>query len=184
MEAWERQGIDDLDIVFYDGGYGQIKDGLEQMMQMGLILSGTGAVTSLLILLLFSKLFIGKQKRRTAIERSLGLSQRKCRHSLLAGMMMTVALGSTVGCTAGMIFTKAAAEKTGQETEYDTTYSSGKLRIDGTTSGQEMTEYSSGNRSVGIAAGFCMILAAYVITSAEINKNLKCEPLELLSVRD
>lgn len=184
MEAWEKQEIDELDLTFYDGGYSQVKDGLEQMMQMGVILFVAGGVTSLLIFILFSRLFIGKQKRRTAIERSLGLSRRKCRHSLLISMMLTAALGCTAGCAMGMVFTRVAAEKTGQEAEFDTTYSSGNLRIDGTVTEQEVIDYDSLSSLVGLAAGFGMILAAYVIASAEIKKNLICEPLELLSVRD
>lgn len=184
MEAWEKQGIDDLDITFYDGGYSQIKEGLEQMMQMGVILFAAGAVTALLILILFSRLFIGKQKRRTAIERSLGLSRRKCRHSLLAGMMLIVLLGCTAGCVTGTLFTKAAAEKTGWEMEFDTTYSSGNLRVEGTVSEQEMIDYGVLNGSVGIAAGVCLILAAYIIAFMETQRNLASEPLELLSVRD
>ena len=37
MDKWDRQGIEDLKITFYDKGYSQLKEGIENRMLMSWI---------------------------------------------------------------------------------------------------------------------------------------------------
>ena len=54
-------------------------------MSQLLLVGGVLAALAILALLLY--FFVVKEKKRTAIERSLGMSKRQCRVSLLAGQI-------------------------------------------------------------------------------------------------
>lgn len=179
LEAWEAQGIDSLDIAFYDGGYTRMREGLEQMKGMGVTLFGAGVTAAFLILLFFSKLLIGKQKLRTAMERSLGLNPRQCRRSLLAGMMLVAALGIWGGCGLGCAMTGRAWESVGWDQVFDTAYSSSNLRAGGGNIRETEGDGGQWIGSIGILTGGFMFLAVYGAASLEIRKNIRCEPLRL-----
>ncbi|MCL6458964.1 MAG: hypothetical protein K6T85_13235, partial [Gorillibacterium sp.] len=123
MEAWNTRGIQDLEIKFYDKGYSKLKKGLESSKKISLVLLASGIITTLLILVFFCHLFISKQKKRTAIERSLGTSKARCTISLLAGILLIVIMGSTLGSMAGFWLTEKTAGQINKET-FDTIYSS------------------------------------------------------------
>lgn len=76
LEKWNRQGIDRVEITFYDGGYTQMEAGIDNMRQISRILILMGLVLVLMVLLYFTWLFIIRQGERTAIERCLGLSRK------------------------------------------------------------------------------------------------------------
>ncbi|MEN6419689.1 MAG: hypothetical protein ABFC73_12295, partial [Clostridiaceae bacterium] len=96
LEQWSVvSGAEDgkesnIQITIYDKGYMQIKEGLLQIKQVAVALLISGLLVTLLILLFFCNLFIGKQKRRTAIERSLGMDKRACTISLVSGVLAIV----------------------------------------------------------------------------------------------
>ena len=56
------------------------------------------AALAILALLYF---FVVKEKKRTAVERSLGMSKRQCRVSLLAGLMILTIIAAGVGSVCG-----------------------------------------------------------------------------------
>lgn len=175
LEAWEKQGIDSLDITFYDGGYSQMRDGLEQMRRMGILLFLTGILTALLILLFFSRLLVGKQKMRMAVERAMGVSPAKCKRSMMAGILAIALCGSFAGSGMGTGVAFESVKHLGGE-EFDTSYSSSRLRAL-----QKETSVNTGWEIwvIGALSGSAMVLASYGVTSLEIRKNLRHEPLEL-----
>lgn len=181
MEAWNRQNVDGLTITFYDKGYSQLKDGLDRIRALGMALLTAGAVTVLLILFFFSHLFISRQNRRTAIERSLGMEKRQCRYSMLCGMLLIAFLGSVSGSLFGYGITEKAAEQIGEEKYYDTAYSSSFLHVDmGEDAGADYEVPGAWTVFLNIGG---IVLAAYVIADKEVKKNLQCEPLRLLGER-
>ena len=101
MEEWEKQGITDLDITFYDRGYRELKSGIDQMKSMSILLCSIGLSISIFLLLLFNHLFIAKQKKRIAIERCMGVSKGSCRMSLMTGMLLILLAGSFFGMYSG-----------------------------------------------------------------------------------
>ena len=70
---------ENLEITFDDNGYSQIIGGLLNMRYVAIILFAAGLLSALAILVLLLYFFIVKQKKRTAIERSLGMSKNQCR---------------------------------------------------------------------------------------------------------
>lgn len=182
MAAWEKQGIDGLDITFYDKGYTQMKDGLDQMKELAVILFFAGSVTALLILLFFCHLFISRQKKRTAIERSLGMSRKMCKASLLRGIMVIVVAGSIAGSILGYALVRKTVEQIGGEDYYDVRYSVSALSTEGSED-EVHIDYFGSSQWIAVFTGLGITLLAYFLSTVEVKKNLRYEPLKLLGKR-
>ena len=184
MAAWEKQGIDTLEINFYDRGYTKIKAGLDDMMNTAGVLLTAGGVITLLILILFCHLFITKQRKRTAIERSLGMSKKGCIASLLTGILVIVIPACVIGSALSFWLTGYAAERmtaAHNAQAYDTMYSDW---VNGEN--PEAEEFAGGMEgSLNNAwVGLWVIPAALGIAFVNIRGNLKSEPLRLLGEKE
>lgn len=180
MSKWEKYGTNELEITFYDMGYSQIKSGLENMKHMSLVLLVIGLLTIIFILLFYSHLFINTQKVRTAIERCLGLSKKKVKQSLLFGIILLLFLGSTIGCTLGGMFSSHITTKNLNYIYYDSSYSN--------IADVEIKEAVLEEKENTIVVVITILESITVITLLgmlisihRINKNLKIEPMKLLS---
>ncbi|MBN1776121.1 MAG: ABC transporter permease [Clostridiales bacterium] len=190
LERWGKYGVDagisdKLEITIYDKGYTRIKEGLAQIKQVAFALFISGLLVTVLILLFFSNLFIGKQKKRTAIERSLGMDKRSCTVSLLSGVMAIVALGSTLGSAAGYALSGLAMgllSELSQWVTFSTEYSNWANSVG---NAEEMLP-ATGTEGLLIAflCGSSVTLLALGISLVQIRSNLRSEPLKLLSTRD
>ena len=183
MAAWKKQGISTLEINFYDKGYTKIKAGLDDMMNTARVLLVAGTVITLLILILFCHLFIAKQRKRTAIERSLGMSKGRCIASLLTGILVIVIPACVIGSAISYYLTGYAAEQvTAAHTEqaYDTTFSDW-VNADTETEAYTVSMESNLNNTL---VGLWVIPAALVVALVNIRGNLKSEPLRLLGEKE
>lgn len=182
MELWAEQGIDNLEIKFYDKGYSKLEAGIENRRIMGYILLFGGIIVTILILLFFCHLFIAKQKERTAVERCMGVTKGKCARSLLSGLMLIVLLGVMAGSIMGYQVSKKITAGSGAETYYDETYSEGYVEK---TSEKDLLKETTKNQSDletgAVVAGVFVIVASGVISGSYMKKSLKKEPLYLLS---
>ena len=181
--AWEKQGIPALDINFFDKGYTKIKAGLDDMMNTASVLLIAGTAITLLILILFCHLFITKQRKRTAIERSLGMSKGRCIASLLTGILVIVIPACVIGSALSFWLTGYTAEQVTAahiEQAYDTTFSDW---VSADTDAEAYTvsmDHSLNNAWVGL----WVIPAALGIALVNIRGNLKSEPLRLLGEKE
>jgi len=184
MEEWNKQGITNLDIQFYDRGYTELKAGTDAIKNVSTVLLLSGVATNLLILIFFTYLFITKQKKRTAIERSLGMRKSKCGLSLLAGMMLLVLLGCIIGGVVSYLIGNTVQEQIimlSQEQSFNTYYSNWVNNTD------EKAEMEIGISAPDLNAfayvGLIVILAAAIVAFLGIWGNLHSEPLIMLSTR-
>ena len=185
LAAWAKQGITELEINFYDKGYSKIKAGLDAMAATAAILLIAGAVTTLLVLILFCHLFITKQRKRTAIERSLGMTKKQCTASLLTGILVIVIpaciIGSVVsGALSGYAFEQINASQS--QDAFDTLFSDWVNSADA-----EMITDVTLDTQVGMEyayAGALFIPVALLIALLNIRSNLKSEPLKLLGEKE
>ena len=185
LAAWAKQGIPELEINFYDKGYSKIKAGLDAMAATAAILLSAGAVTTLLVLILFCHLFITKQRKRTAIERSLGMTKKQCTASLLTGILVIVIpaciIGSVVsGTLSGYAFEQINA--TQSQDAFDTMFSDWVNSADA-----EMITDVALDTQAGMEyayAGALFIPLALLIALLNIRSNLKSEPLKLLGEKE
>jgi ABC-type antimicrobial peptide transport system permease subunit len=182
MEEFQKLGINNLEINFYDGGYEKLAAGMKNLKMIAMILIVVSIVTTMAILLFFIFLFIGKQKKRTAIERSLGMNKKECTRSLLYGILGIVSIGSLVGSITGFMISDrfmTNAMDLGEEL-YSTSFSNW---VNSTDKIIELASTQGGMSSLFISIVICtlVVLLAAIISLLFIMNNLKIEPLELLS---
>jgi hypothetical protein len=190
MERWHAvsaagngdRAKSNIEITIYDKGYTQIKAGLLQIQQVAAALLISGLLVTILILLFFCNLFIGKQKRRTAIERSLGMDKRSCTISLLTGVLAIVLLGTCIGCVAGYTLSGAVTSllsALSKSVSFSTEFSNWAQA----TADVEQMKLVTGMVSplVPLLCGAGVVLAALFISFVQIRGNLRSEPLKLLS---
>lgn len=181
MEKFQALGINNLEINFYDGGYEKLSSGIRNLKMIALILVAVSGATTLAVLFFFIFLLITKQKKRTAIERSLGLSKNDCILSMLYGIMVIISLGAIIGSFVGFNLTGfIMSNSAGAEGElYSTIFSNW-------VNNSEKAAYLSvsgevTNPLVSIVLCLIVILVSLLIAFLFIKNNLKVEPLGLLS---
>lgn len=180
LKEWEKQGVDNLEFQFYDKGYTKLEAGLKQTERMAYILVAAGVIMAILVMVFFNHLMITRQKRRTAIERSLGASKRECAGSILSGILLIAALGCVLGSMAGWLLTGRFANAMTDEHIFDTTFSAGMVYDD---SEEEVETLTDGNLTVTAFAGASLFVFALILSAVSTAGNLKEEPLRLLSAR-
>ena len=181
-EKWNQQGIDGLEITFYDKGYTRLKMGIDRIHAISIILLIISTLVMVLILSLFTFLFIAKNKKRTAIERSLGYKKRQCATSLLFGMLLILVLGSAIGICGGVWVCGVVIDQNmdaNQSGSFDLTYSSW------TNDPDKLAEMQPGlnltNVGVFLALSLGILATGTFIASIGVWLNLRAEPLLLLS---
>ena len=176
MEKWNEKGIKNVDIHFYDRGYSKLEAGLKQMELMAILLLGAGVLMTILVLIFFSNMMISGQKRRTAIERSLGSSKRECMCSLLTGILLVAAVGCIIGCLSGFFLTGAVADKMGSPQIFNRLFSNGAINS------EVQTEQAMSGESMVTTVSFLFLFSfTTLISGTTAWRNLKEEPLALLS---
>lgn len=184
-ELWEKQGIEGLEITFYDKGYSVLEDGIRRMKKMALILLVTGAVSVICVLLFFCHMFITKQSVATAVERSLGMTKRQCAGSLLAGILLLALCGCIPGSIGGCYCAKAAAGQLTQVERFDRNFSTGSTSMTQGQDEEEKTDYIlEGSWRVSAVTGTVVVALAVGIASVMICASLRREPLALLGGRE
>ena len=189
-EMWEKSGLagpnnDRFKITIYDKGYTQIKEGLAQIKQVAFALFVVGLLVTVLILLFFCNLFIGKQKKRTAIERSLGMGKRACTVSLLSGVLMIVAIGSVLGSAVGYALSCLSTGILSTMSEwvsYSTEFSNWANSV-ATVENMRLATDPAGP-ILAVLCGVAVVVMALGISLVQIRSNLRAEPLKMLSTRD
>ncbi len=180
-ELWEKQGIDGLEITFYDKGYTILEDGIRRMRKMALILLVAGAVSTFCVLLFFCHMFITKQSKRTAIERSLGMSKGQCTWALMSGILLIVLCGCILGSAGGYAGAVRTAGSITQVERFDRNYSSGMMYGNGE---EEIGYILEGDWHVSAMSGVAVLTAAAGIAVIMTGRSLKREPLALLGGRE
>lgn len=120
---YSKHGSDEVEFSFHDKGYSSLKSGIENMKSISLLLLLIGFSMIVLLLLLFTHIFITKQKERIAIERSMGMSRGECRRSMLSGIVIVLLLGSILGALAGGGLSNMVSAKNVEREYYDNSYS-------------------------------------------------------------
>lgn len=185
LEAYTAEGLDEiLKVEIYDGGFSEIKENLDSIKTVAIVLLIVGAVTTLAVILFFCYLFISKQKKRTAIERSLGVKKRSCAVGLLIGILLIAILGSAVGSVIAYYSAEPMNELVEEFTtvaKYSLRYSNWKNAFDKRV---EFEATIMADPVVSISICLAVIIMTMIIASIYVWQNLKAEPLELLSKRE
>ncbi len=191
---WEAQGIDHLEITFYDGGYTKLDGGLKNMRTMSVILLTTGMVSAVCIVVFFCHLFITKQKKQTVVERCLGMTKGSCARSLLTGVLVIALAGSMTGSFAGQFFAGRVAAQMASAETFDTRFSNGEVQFNMEKSGEDMADESADGNEIAKSAyltktdwrisalgGGLIFLFTMGTAFGGVYRNLREEPLALLA---
>jgi ABC-type antimicrobial peptide transport system permease subunit len=180
LEKFNALGIDNLEISFYDGGYEKLAAGMKNVRQVAIILLAVSTVTTLALLVFFIYMFVSKQKKRTAIERSLGMSRKECTKSMLYGILGVITAGSVSGGGIGFLITRFVMPSSkGEESEiYMTEFSNWINNADKVALSNTGT---AANMVITLLACLLVILVSYGLALLYIRSNLRTEPLALLS---
>lgn len=181
LEKFQSLGIKNLEISFYDGGYEKLASGMRNIKMVALILMVISGATTMAILFFFIFLFITKQKKRTAIERSLGMSKKECILSMLYGILFIISIGAVTGSFAGFMITNfimSNLKDTGVG-QYSTAFSNWVNNSDNAS--QISAVRVSANSLMSIVLCIMVIFVSLLIAFLFIKRNIKVEPLGLLS---
>ena len=148
---------------------------------MSIFLLAAGLLATVLILVFFCNMLIAKQKKRTAIERSLGMSKWSSTRSMLYGILLIALIGSIIGSLAGFFLTDKAADVISGSNYYDSTYTNGSIKIDTVDESEDGLEYAKPDMALSMVTGGLIVGLAAILSFAVVTNNLKYEPLELLS---
>ena len=168
-----------MEITFDDNGYSQIIGGLLNMRYVAIILFAAGLLSALAILVLLLYFFIVKQKKRTAIERSLGMSKNQCRMSLVSGVVVLSAVAVILGTVAStVLFDKVQTlDLTGQnEHTFSTEYS-----LWARDENAVETEDAADTGVLEVVIPAAMILLTAGLSVILVNRSLKYELIEMLN---
>lgn len=187
MKQLEALGLADaVTVTFYDRGYENIKAGIMNIRSMAAILLIVGVVTTLAVLFFFAFIFISKQKKRTAIERSLGISKKRCALSLFAGVLLIIIVGAGAGVCLGFFsgsFVEEQVTERSQVDTFDTRFSNwvnnaDMAEADGPPEGKPV------DIKIPVLLFISVLFVAVLIVALFIWSSLKQEPLRLLSRRE
>lgn len=180
LSAWEKVGTKELELTFYDKGYSQLSAGMKNMKNMSRIFFIAGLILVLLVLIFFNNLFISSQRKRTAIERSMGFSKKQCIGSMLSGIFILIVIGSVIGCTVGTILTNKISTEAEYKSYYDITYGNTAVYSEADDIGDVENDFKS---MIKVSFGMIGLISLFGISISFIliSNNLKKEPLELLA---
>lgn len=193
-------GALDLDIRFDDSGYGQVRQSLDKARLSAVLLFAAGLGASVAIVALLLYFFVIKEKKRTAIERSLGVSRHQCRVSIISGLMVLAVTGTALGSAGGAVLLHwedmhpREAETVTAHTVYgdqevaafagfDIRYSQwAKAQV--SAGDLELSESSRAvQQSLLIIAPLLVLALIWALGVLLVNRNLRIEPILLLSTR-
>lgn len=179
MEKFSALGIPNLEIAFYDGGYEQLKAGMQNLKLVAVILAAVSTAVTLAILVFFAHLFIAKQKKRTAIERSLGVTKRSAMESLLLSIVLVALPGVAIGGTVGYVVANnvlSGLEFVGTEL-YSTAFSNWVNNADST----QVAGVIGANPWVSVALCAAVLAVDLGLSLWMARGNVRAEPLKILS---
>lgn len=179
-----------LNITYDDRGYSEIRKSLDNSRAMALLLLLAGIMAALSIVALLLYFFVVKEKKRTAIERSLGMTKSQCRVSLLAGLIILTVFSACAGSVCGTLaldkvrepqVTASTAEERDSLYSYDTRYSTW-------AAGRELAEKTEIDVEVPVYVSYtiplCISLLVLVLALMLMTAGFRTDPIYLLSTRE
>lgn len=173
-----------LEIEFDDGGYETFASKMRNTRIVAGVLFFAGLALLLATIAFLMYFMILKQRRRTAVERALGMTRRQCTMSLLGGILILTAVCGTAGAAVGMNLNRVVEEavETGED-GFSTAYTKGLLEE---STAEEISLESTGRdmwTKVGMVVA-CETGLVWILALFFINRNLCAAPIYVLSTKE
>lgn len=184
-----------LSITYDDRGYTEVMKSLKNSRDMAFLLLMGGVLAALAIIALLLYFFVVKEKKRTAIERSLGMSKAQCRLSLLGGLLVLTAVSVAAGAVCGAFaLSKAqeqpapsavAQEPTPEELDEQYKFSTQfSLWATGRELAEDAVIEASAPPAVYAAVPIALCLIVELLAWLVLERSFKTDPIYLLSTRE
>lgn len=178
---------DMLEITYSDNGYEQVMPPLERTRTAALLLCAVGAAAAVAVIVLLLYFFITRERRRTAIERGLGMTKGQCRVSLIAGVLILALVGTVLGSVAGVAMMNAVDLDNGvnQESSYSvfhTKFSDWTNKWNQVIEVQDVRPVPLAEVAMGIPLALVLLIA--VLSMVMVGFNLRVEPIMILGGKD
>lgn len=177
LEISAKYGADNLIFTFYDRGYAALIEGIRNLKNMSAALLIMGLISTVILTLQISHIYIAKQKKRLSIERLLGMSGKKCGRICLTGILILLLLGAVPGVAAGMAVSgRVNVEDMGEE-DFNRKYSNLGMAAEPEI---DLSGQNQGDPAVSCVMGALVIALGMGISGVRLQKMLRGEPLYLL----
>lgn len=183
MEAFSKLPESSLlEIQFYDNGYEAFAAGFQNASLFGMVLFWVGLAASVAVICLILYFYIIKQRKRTAVERALGMKKRQCIASLMIGILILTALGTAAGCIVGATIGNVVQDRVLSEGSYFSEQYTRGL-VNQSTNEIAMNTDIESLRSVSLYAFVVMgmVLFVFLLSWILIHANLRISPIYLLN---
>lgn len=176
-----------LEITYSDNGYEQVMPPLERARTAALLLCAVGAAAAVAVIVLLLYFFITRERRRTAIERGLGMTKHQCRVSLMAGILVLALAGTILGSKLGTMMVSAVDldSDEGQESSYSvyrTKYSDWTNKWNQVIEVQDVKPVPLDEPAVGIP--LVLLILITVLSLVLVRFNLRVEPIVILGGKE
>lgn len=206
FDAALREAVPDasrLDIYYDDMGYARSVENLSDAKKTAALLFAVGMLAASAIIALLLYFFVVIEKKRTAVERSLGMTKGQCRVSLMAGLMILSLAATAIGSAgAGVLLDRVDAYSMEQAQAQSAKIEEGKV-VDWNLGGiyNFSAKYSpwamwdvQGNKAklqgieapagVFVAAPLALDLLILLLGLVLIGRSLRIEPILLLNAKE
>lgn len=184
-----------LSITYDDRGYTEVMKSLRNSRDMAYLLLLGGILAALAIVALLLYFFVVKEKKRTAIERSLGMSKAQCRVSLLGGLLVLTVLSVAVGAMCGTfalskvqeqpalsaITQEPTPEELDEQYKFSTQFS---LWATGRELAEDAVIEASAPIAVYAVVPIVLCLIVELLAWLLLERSFKTDPIYLLSTRE
>lgn len=148
-----------LEVNFDDGGYELMRKSIEENKTMSYILLAIGFISSVIIIMFLLYIFILKQEKRTAIEKSLGMNRRQCCLSMVGGLSISIFIASIIGCILSLVILSSNSVLNQKEDSfYNLEYSSHMVLASENTNEMDLS------LQVTLIAGITPIIFTFIST--------------------
>ena len=191
-----------LDIYYDDMGYARSVENLNDAKKTAALLFAVGVLAAGAIIALLLYFFVVMEKKRTAVERSLGMTKGQCRISLMAGLMVLSLAATAIGSVgAGVLLDRVDAYSLEQAQAQSAKMEEGRV-VDWNLGGiyNFSAKYSpwamgdvQGNKAelqkieapagIFMAAPLALDLLVLLLGLCLIGRSLRIEPLLLLNAK-
>ena len=177
-----------LNITYDDNGYEEIMPSLERTRTTAILLCSVGAAGAVAVIIFLLYFFIARERRRTAIERGLGMTKRQCYISLISGVLALALLGTVLGSGLGLMLIDTMQQETeindeGMYAMYSTRYSDWTNKWNQVTDIPEVIEPKIPLEIFSWAIPGGLLAFIFLLSMLMVTMNLRVEPIELLGSR-
>lgn len=184
LEEMEQYDLPGLSFTFYDQGYSKVSGALASMKETALLLTGIGATAGLGVILLFSLLFVGRQKQNIAIMYSLGTSRGKALSFLLTTVLVvagvSVAIGGITGCILSDRVLEGVYARNSEGLNLSATYS----EVYGEDNELDFQTITPDKPIAPLAAAGTVLVVTLCLSGIFAAKVLRAEPMQVLSRKE